>query len=74
MCVQTRTTFEDLDSKYVSKSGAPPGGVALSVHCVKFGRLDLVLDSNTEAEAFVINVGQVNLSNATEAQVWCGVM
>jgi len=66
----SKTTFADLDKKYVDKSGAPRGeGMALSVHCVKFGRLDLVLDSREEAEGFVTNVGQVNLFNATEAQV-----
>ena len=62
------TKFANLDEKYVDKSGSPPNGIALSVFCVKFGQLDLVLDSQKEAEAFVLHVGQVNLSNAVEAK------
>ena len=65
----SQTTFADADIKYVEKSGAPREGVALSVHCFKVGKLDLVLDSVKEAEDFVTAVGQVNLANASEAQV-----
>jgi hypothetical protein len=76
------TSFSDFDEKYIEKSGAPSGGVSLSVQCVKCGRVDLVLDSRKEAESFVTNVGQVNLFNAIEANVrrfvmhlinWCVV-
>mmetsp|Transcript_25759 Transcript_25759/g.43410 ORF Transcript_25759/g.43410 Transcript_25759/m.43410 type:complete len:378 (-) Transcript_25759:120-1253(-) len=63
----TGTSFTDLDEKYVDKAGAPRNGVALSVVCVTFGQLDLVLDSQKEAEAFVMHVGQVSLSNALAA-------
>lgn len=64
----SRTSFGELDSRLVDKSGAPAGGFALSVDCLKLGQLDLVFDSRREAEDFVVQVGKVNLCNAIAAQ------